>query len=83
MWRAFFVFGIIIGMGSAKKIEDVSTWKKAKAYFRENGYSLFQFQHDVDEPEGFHAKFINGKHRDIEIVTFDQIVRDEIIGFNQ
>ena len=80
-WRAFFVFGILIGMGDAKKIEDISTWKKAKAYFLEHGYSFFQSQHDADEPEGFHAWFINGK-RDIEIVTHDPIIRDEIIEFN-
>ena len=70
-------------MNNARIIDDISKWLIAKAYFRDHGYSLFQFQYDVDEPEGFHAKFINSKHRDIEIVTFDQIVRDEIIGFKQ
>jgi hypothetical protein len=67
-------------MDDAKKIEDITKWKIAATYFKEHGYSFFQCQYDVDSPEGFHAWFINPQ-RKIEVYTFDQIVRDEIVGF--
>jgi hypothetical protein len=69
-------------MNRTRNIDDLKVWKVAKDYLTDHNYSVFQFWGEVNEVGGFHARFISSQYDDVEIVTKDPIVRDEIIEFN-
>jgi len=71
-------------MGGYKgRIDTLERWADAVEYFRNNEYSLFQFGHDVDTPEGFHAIYWQPEGPDIEVITYNQDVCDAIFEFER
>lgn len=69
-------------MNSTRRVDDLEKWDAAESFLRQSGFSLWQFQYDIDSPHGFHGRFMNEKGWNIEIVTFNESVRDRVIKFN-
>ena len=81
MVAGLFHFWHTYGMERIRVINDISRWEIAKAYFHAHGFKPWQFQYGPDCPQGFHAWFSNGHDEDIEIVTFNTDIYEEIIRF--
>lgn len=64
------------------RIDTMERWADALAYFVKHGYTLYQMQYGVNEPQGFHAVFFSKTLPLIEIVTFSRDVADAIVGYN-
>jgi hypothetical protein len=61
----------------AYKINSIENWRKWETWFRENGWKPWQYQDD----NGFHVWISKSGEKDIEIVTFNEEVRKEIMKF--
>lgn len=64
-----------------KVIETIEEWATLAAELRAAGYTLYQFQFDAQEPEGFHAWFWASKRPQVHIVTRDPRVQEAIIKY--
>jgi hypothetical protein len=62
-------------------IKSITEWDKLAKDLTELGYSLYQWQYDVDGKEGFHSWFM-GKDT-VEVVTFSREVKDAILRFGR
>jgi hypothetical protein len=63
----------------------VDTLDKCRSYLdrlRLNGWRLWQMQYSYDHEFGFHAWFMKAGKEDIELVTWNKEVQDEIVRFN-
>ena len=65
-----------------KEIPDLEAWLSLAGELAINGYRLFQFQYDADEPTGFQAHFWRQGRPNVEIMTRSRAVELKIIGFN-
>lgn len=68
-------------MNHSRKIDTIDHWIKAKLYLKEHEYKIFQLQYDTGSPEGFHAVFISKERKDIEIITFNKEIQEEILEY--
>ena len=57
-------------------------WNRFAAKLSDHGYSLWGFQHDYNDPEGFHAWFGAPDMPEVEIVTRSQAVNEAILHFH-
>ena len=57
-------------------------WNRLSAKMSAHSYGLYVFQHDYDNPEGFHAWFEAPDMPNIEIVTHNQDVNEAILHFH-
>lgn len=67
------------------KIESMEKWAEVAPKLQERAYYPWQFQYDVDQPEGYHAVFcsIGTGLPDVEIVTHSPDVREAILKYNR
>ncbi len=62
-------------------IESLEKWNRVAEKLRYYDYQLWQWQYDVDAPEGFYARFIASGWPEIEIVTHDENVYNAIMQY--
>jgi hypothetical protein len=63
------------------KIDSLEDWNALLPLLVDAGYSLWQMQHGIDHPQGFHAWFIASGRRDIEVVTHSLEVHAAILAY--
>lgn len=66
------------------QIDTIDKWHEIARQLSERGYSLFQTQYSIDDPNGFIARFMvndSDKIPRIELVTFDAEVRDAMLRY--
>jgi hypothetical protein len=72
------------GIEGAMKTYTVNTienYRKWEEWFRDNGYSPWQYQYSWSDKEGFHTWFMKAGCEDIEVVTHSKEVWEEIMKF--
>ena len=69
-------------MENAIRVETMEKWNRFAVKMSAHGYGLCVFQHDYDDPEGFHAWFEAPDMPNVEIVTHNQDVNEAILHFH-
>ena len=64
-----------------KQIVALEQWASIATELRETGYSLSQWQYDIDHPEGFHAWFWASGRPQISVMTRAYSVQEAIVRF--
>ncbi len=64
-----------------KEINSMEQWNKLAARLAENGWTLYQWQYNTNDPEGFHARFWKADKPCYEVMTRDEDVYEAIIKF--
>ena len=64
-----------------KRIKTLDRWIELEENLLHHCYRLWQFQYDVQHPEGFHAWFSATGKQDVEVITYNQEVLNAIIGY--
>jgi hypothetical protein len=64
-----------------KDLKSVAEWYEIKQKLIDNNYRIWQMQYHIDAPEGFHVWFTALGKRDVEFITYDKKVYDDIIQF--
>jgi hypothetical protein len=63
------------------RIESLDAWNRLLPRLVAYGYDRYCTQHDVDDPEGYHAWFWSSGRPDLEIVTHNKDVKAAIMAF--
>jgi len=69
-------------MENAIRVDTTEKWNRFASKLSDRGYSLWVFQHNYDDPEGFHAWFGAPDWPGVEIVTHTQSVQDAILHYH-
>lgn len=62
-----------------KTIESLSQWLILKQAIIDKGYKLWRMQYSYNDPEGFHIWIWKKDKQDVEIVTHNKEVQDDIL----
>lgn len=62
-------------------VNTLSKYLKWEHWFIENGYRPWQYQYDIDSPEGLHVWFCKNGSPDIEVVTNSLEIKNAILSF--
>jgi hypothetical protein len=62
-------------------IKSISEWQSLAKDLAEHGYTLWQWQFDVDSHGGFRARFYCPGKQDIDVMTFDKAVKTAILKY--
>lgn len=63
-----------------KKIDTLEQWAILSAALKEKGYRLWRFQYNWDLIEGFHAWYWKRGKNEVEVVTYNEQVQEEIVS---
>ena len=62
-------------------INDIKKCERFLDKFRAGKWRVWQMQYRWSDPEGFHAWFIKGGEKDIEVITYSEEVQKAIVSF--
>ena len=64
-------------------IDSLAQWADAAKSLSERGYARWQTQFDIDDPNGFHARFMvpDDSAPRVQLVTFNAEVRDAMMRY--
>lgn len=65
------------------KIDNLEQWTRISTRMKAAGYARWITQFGLDREEGFHAFFWSSGKDDVEIITFDRLVRDAIMEYKR
>lgn len=65
------------------KIDNLEQWSRISTRMKAAGYVRWTLQYGLDRPEGFHAFFWSSGKDDVEIITYDRLVHDAIMGYRK
>lgn len=64
-------------------IENANKWNEYAEIMEKMGHKLYVMQHDIDDPEGFHALFVLDATARFEVVTHSKDVYEAIMEFSR
>lgn len=65
------------------KVETMDKWIKLSTWLRENKFRPWQYQYSWNLPEGMHVWFWLSGKEDVEIITHNKHVSEEILKFHR